>query len=218
MSEPLITWGFASFLLLMALLLAWRPLGLLRLARRRQQLISAYGVARLDNVILDDGMGGQTVLEHILLTPQGLLVLLPRHCDGALFGGDKIDSWTQMAGGKSFHFANPLHQLQELLATLHYHLPGIPAEGRVLFSGNCRFPKGRPGRILLLDELAGQSGRIDQAVVPVLDEAWQMLQRQPRAGATVSHDARHISIWRLWLAASLLLSCVGWLLWRLETS
>jgi restriction system protein len=214
-SETVITWGLASVLLLVALLLAWRPLGQRRLAWRRQKLITAYGVARLDNVILDDGMGGHKVLEHILLTPQGLLVLLPRHCDGALFGGDKIDSWTQMAGGKSFHFANPLHQLQELLATLHYHLPGIPAEGRVLFSGSCRFPKGRPGRVLLLDELAGQSGRINQAVVPVLDEAWQTLQRQPRAENSVNDSDSSVSTAPLWLAALLALTATGWLGWRL---
>jgi hypothetical protein len=172
-------------------------------------------VARLDNVVLEDGMGGHKVLEHILLTPQGLRVLLPRHCDGALFGGDKIDSWTQMVGGKSFHFDNPLHQLEELLATLRYHLPGIPVEGRVLFSGGCRFPKGRPGRILLLNELGGQGGRIDQAVVPVLDEAWQLLQRQPRAEGVVVDPAMAVSFPRLWLAALLTLAALGWLGWRL---
>jgi hypothetical protein len=214
-SEFVITGSVALVLLLLALFLSWRPLRLLWQAHRRQRLISGYGVARLDNVVLDDGIGGQKVLEHILLTPQGLLVLLPRHCDGALFGGDKINSWTQMAGGKSFHFDNPLHQLQELLATLRYQLPGIPVEGQVLFSGSCRFPKGRPGRILLLDELAGQGGRIDQAVVPVLDEAWQQLQRQPRAEATVDDQASVVSLPCLWLAALLVLTATGWLGWRL---
>jgi hypothetical protein len=193
----------------------WLPLQRWRQARRQQQLISGYGVARLDNVILEDGIGGHKVLEHILLTPQGLLVLLPRHCNGALFGGEKINSWTQMVEGKSFHFANPLHQLQDLLATVHYHLPGIPVEGRVLFNGSCRFPKGRPGRILLLEELAGQGGRVDQAVVPVLDEAWQMLQRQPRAERTEDEPATAVSTPRLWLAGLLALSAAGWLGWRL---
>jgi hypothetical protein len=215
LSESLITGSVALVLLLLALILSWRPLRLLWQARRRDKLISGYGVARLDNVVLDDGIGGQTVLEHILLTPQGLLVLLPRHCDGALFGGDKINSWTQMAGGKSFHFDNPLHQLQELLASLRYQLPGIPVEGRVLFSGRCRFPKGRPGRILLLDELAGQDGRVDQAVLPVLDEAWHKLQRQPRADATVDESTSVVSRPCLWLATLLVLSATGWLGWRL---
>jgi hypothetical protein len=209
------TTGVALLLLFLALFVSWRPVRLLWRARRRQRLITGYGVARLDNVVLEDGMGGHKVLEHILLTPQGLRVLLPRHCDGALFGGDKIDSWTQMVGGKSFHFDNPLHQLEELLATLRYHLPGIPVEGRVLFSGGCRFPKGRPGRILLLNELGGQGGRIDQAVVPVLDEAWQLLQRQPRAEGVAVDPATAVSLPRLWLAALLTLAALGWLGWRL---
>jgi len=211
----MITWGVPPVLLLLSMLLAWRPLRRRSQARRRQKLISACGVARLDNVILEDGMGGSKVLEHLLLTPQGLLVLLPRHCDGALFGGDKIDSWTLMAGGKSFHFDNPLHQLEELLATLRYLLPGIPVEGRVLFSGSCRFPKGRPGRILLLDEMAAQGERIDQAVLPVLDEAWQTLQSQPKTEPSAVAPAYAVSAPRLWLSALLLLSAIGWLFWRL---
>ena len=160
MGETASTESVALCLRLLALLLGGQPLRRLLLARRRQTLISGYGVARLDNVVLEDGIGGHTVLEHVLLTPGGLLVLLPRHCDGALFGGDKIGSWTQMVGSKSFHFHNPLHQLEELLASLRYLLPGIPVEGRVLFSGNCRFPKGRPGRLLLIEEMSGQEGRV----------------------------------------------------------
>jgi hypothetical protein len=216
LSEVVITWGVALLLLLLALLLGWRPLRLLWQARCRQRLISGYGVARLDNVILEDGVGGHKVLEHILLTPQGLRVLLPRHCDGALFAGDRIDSWTQMAGGKSFHFDNPLHQLEELLATLRYHLPGIPVEGEVLFSGGCRFPKGRPERVRLLDELGEEQGRIDQAVVPVLDEAWQRLQQQPRAKPVADDAAYEASPPRLWLAVLLSVAALGWLGWQLS--
>ena len=215
MSESVITWSVVVLPLMLALLLGWQPAHHLWLARRRQKLISGYGVARLDNVVLEDGIGGHKVLEHILLTPDGLRVLLPRDCDGALFGGDKIDNWTQMIGGKSFHFDNPLHQLEELLAALRYHLPGIPMEGRVRFSGGCSFPKGRPGRILLVEELARQGERIDQAVVPVLDEAWQKLQAQPRAEAVSEDPAHAVSTIRLWLAALLMLVAIAWLGWRL---
>ncbi|MEN8169116.1 MAG: nuclease-related domain-containing protein [Pseudomonadota bacterium] len=201
--------------LLFTLLLGWKPIRLLWRARRRQRLISGYGVARLNNVVLEDGIGGHKVLEHILLTPDGLLVLLPRDCDGALFGGDKIDSWTQMVGNKSFHFENPLHQLDELLAILHYHLPGIPVEGQVLFRGHCRFPKGRPERLLLLEEMVGQDRRVDQAIVPVLEQAWQKLQGQPRAEKVADDPVYAVSATRLWLAAMLVLLTVGWLGWRL---
>lgn len=216
MSESLITWSVALLLLFIAALSGWRPFRQFRQVRRRQKLISGYGLARLDNLILDDGIGGQKVVEHVLLTPEGLLVLLPRHCDGVLFGSEKIDSWTQMKGnGNSFHFENPLHQLDELLATLRYHLPGIPLQGRVLFSGQCRFPKGRPERLLLVDELAGQEGRIDQAVVPVLDEAWQKLQLQPRAEPSSATPRYAISAPRLWLAGISAFAAVVWLLGRL---
>ena len=213
----MITGGVALALFLLALWVGWQPLRRLAAARRHQKLISGYGIARLDNVILDDGIGGQTVVDHLLLTPEGLLLLLPRHCDGALFGGDKIDSWTQVTGaGKSFHFQNPLHQLDEVTAAVRYQLPGIPLQGRVLFSGRCSFPKGRPERLLLLDELSGQEGRVDQAVVPVLEQAWQKLQSQPRSEPSGDDPLNPVSGARLWLAVVLLLGAVGWVVWRLE--
>ena len=215
MSDTVTTWGIALLLLLLALLLGWRSLRVLWQCRRRNRLISAYGLARLNNVVLEDGIGGHKVLEHILLTPDGLLVLLPRHCEGALFGGDNIDSWTQMIGGKSFQFENPLHQLEELLATLRYHLKGIPLEGRVLLSGNCLFPKGRPGRLLLLDEMVREEARVEQAVVPVLQDAWEQLRQQPSAEPVFDDPAYTVSPSRLWLSALMLLLSIAWLGWRL---
>ncbi|MDH5786458.1 MAG: NERD domain-containing protein, partial [Chromatiales bacterium] len=176
--EQFITWGVAVLPLLLALLTGWRPLRSSFRLWRRERLISGYGIKRLDNVILDDGLGGEKVIEHLLLTPDGLLVLLPRRCEGSLFGSEKIDNWTQMDGrGKSFHFENPLHQLEELLATVRYHLPGIPLQGRILFSGNCCFPKGRPERLLLLEELKLHEKRVEKAVLPVIDQAWQQLMQ-----------------------------------------
>ena len=63
--------------------------------------------------------------------------------------------------------------------------------------------------------MAGQEGRVDQAVVPVLDAAWQSLQSQPRAEAAADAPADAVSIPRLWLAALLLLASILWLGWRL---
>lgn len=215
MTASVISWGVTSLFLLLAVLLGTGPLRRLWLARRRQRLISAYGLARLDNVILEDGIDGHKVLDHILLTPDGLLVLLPRHCDGDLFGGEKIDSWTQMVGGKSYHFENPLYQLEELLATLRYNLPGLPLQGRVLLSGECRFPKGRPENILLLEELGDNDRALSQAVVPVLEQAWQQLQEKPQAEAAEEEGNHAVSRPRLWLAALSLLLGGAWLWWRL---
>ncbi len=214
LNAGLVTWGTALVVMAAALWSGWRPLRQLHHRRRREKLISQYGLQRLDNLMLEDGMGGQRVLEHLLLRPDGLLLLLPRHCEGALFGGDHIDSWTQMVGGRSYHFVNPQHQLDELLSVLRYQLPGIPVEGRILFSGDCRFPKGRPGRLLLLDELAAE-GSVEQAVVPVLDQAWEKLRSQPRAEASEEEPAYRVSAPRLWFSAFATLAVAAWLGWRL---
>lgn len=215
MNELGITLLVALVLLFVAVVVGRRSLRLLLLARRSQRLISAYGLERLDNVILEDGMGGHSVLDHLLLTPEGIVVLVPRHCDGALFGASQIDRWTQMIGGKSFHFPNPLLQLEEVMATLRYQLPGIPLEGYILYSGNCRFPKGRPEHLLLLNELGQRDKRIDQAIVPVLDEAWRKLQAQPTAEAPPAAPEHSPSMLRLLMSLLLLLCAFAWLGWRL---
>lgn len=212
MTLMVVTWSVALLPLFIALLLVWRPLRCLLQLRRRQKLISGYGVERLDNVILEDGIGGHQVLEHVLLAANGIRVLLPRQCSGALFGSDNIDRWTQMVGGKSFHFENPMHQLDELLAALRYQLPGIPVDGWLLLSGECTFPKGRPSRILLLEEIDTQDRAVDQAVLPVLDEAWQKLKQQPRAEAGAPLDpSLTVSPARWWFSSLLLLAALGWL-------
>lgn len=215
MSESVITWGVGLTLLLLAMLLSWRSLRISWQCWRRQRLISGYGLARLDNVVLEDGIGGHKVVEHILLTPDGLLLLLPRHCEGALFGSDNIDSWTQMIGGKSFQFENPLHQLEELLATVRFHFKGIPLDGRVLLSGACLFPKGRPGRLLLLDEMVREERIVEQAVVPVLQDVWATLQQQSTAEPVFDDPAYTVSSSRLWLSLLVGLLSVAWLGWRL---
>lgn len=212
------TWSVALLPLVVALLLSWRPLRCFFRLRRRQKLISSYGEERLDNVILEDGIGGHQVLEHVLLAANGIRVLLPRQCSGALFGGDKIDRWTQMTGGKSFHFENPMHQLDELLAALRYHLPGIPVEGWLLLSGECSFPKGRPSRIMLLEELDRQERGIGQAVLPVLDDAWQKLKQQPRAEAGNPDPSLTVSRSRWLLSALLLSAALGWFALALRCS
>ena len=108
-----------------------------------------------------------------------LKVTNPRN--GIIFGGENMDTWAQVIGKRTIRFANPLYGMEGLLATLRYHLPKVALEGHVLFIGDCSFPKGKPQGVWTLDELAeAGSSEIQQAVAPVLKEAWKDIAQRAR--------------------------------------
>lgn len=181
LQDILITWGISLALLLVAAALAW-PLMRRRGERRRlEKGITAVGAAQLRNVLLEDGMGGQSFYERLLLTPHAILVLASNSRDGIIFGGERMDTWAQVLGKRTIRFANPLYGMEGQLATLRHHLPKVVLQGHVLFSGKCSFPKGKPDGVWTREDLAeAGSNEVKQAVVPVLKEAWQALEQRSR--------------------------------------
>lgn len=215
------TWGGALLPLLGAVALA-RPL--LRRARERRAMekrIASAGVEQLRHVLLDDGMGGQSYYERLLLTPRGILVLVSTSRDGIIFGGERMDTWAQVLGKRTIRFANPLYALEGQLSTLRYHLPKIALEAYVLFCGNNSFPKGQPQGVWSVEDLAaaGQGGT-QQAILPVIKEAWETLRQRARKLEPASEGYLlpvEQSPVKLRWGASLLLAAtaLAWLLWRL---
>ena len=221
MQDIVITWGISLALLLGALALVW-PLLRRRIERQRmEKRIAAVGVAQLRNVLLDDGMGGQSFYERLLLTPNGILVLVSNLRNGIIFGGERMDTWAQVLGKRTIRFANPLYSMEGLLSTLRYHLPKVVLEGHVLFVGNCSFPKGKPQGVWSLDELAeaGQE-KVQPAVVPVLKQAWEEIDQRARKIDPGSEGyllpVQEETSWlRGGLALLLLSAALAWPLWRL---
>lgn len=221
LQETAITWGTSLALLLGAVVFTW-PMLRSRLERQRmEKRIAAVGVAQLRNVLLDDGMGGQSFYERLLLTPDGILILVSNPRDGIIFGGERMDTWAQVLGKRTFRFANPLYSMEGLLSTLRYHLPTIALQGHVLFLGSCSFPKGKPQGVWSLDELAeaGQN-EVKKAVVPVLKDAWNDIGQRARQIDAGREDyllpvEEGASRWRGGLALLLLAGALAWPLWRL---
>ncbi|HEY0634466.1 MAG TPA: nuclease-related domain-containing protein, partial [Gammaproteobacteria bacterium] len=175
--EMILTWGVAAALLLLAIVMV-RPALRHRLQRRREErLINSLGVDQIRDVIIDDGMEGSVVLERLLLTPEGMLVLMTLRRQGNLFGGDRIDTWVQVMGKRTIRFPNPFYTLETLLAAVRYHAPGIKVQSRVLFLGDCAFPKGKPEGAWTLADIPEQQGKqISAAVLPVMQQKWDALK------------------------------------------
>jgi hypothetical protein len=67
-----------------------------RRARRKELLARLDRIAyeSAHQVLVPDGMGGYIHIDHLLLTPRGLLVLDTRRVPGLIFGGDQMSDWT----------------------------------------------------------------------------------------------------------------------------
>lgn len=136
-------------------LLAW---GLVVLWRRLYgstwMVLRRISTERIEDVVIPDGVDGEIHLEHLLLTPKGLLVLELRNAAGALFAGERLDEWRVMDGGRRFTFRNPLPSLEARVRSVGLLAAGVPVIGRVAIVGNVRFAGGRPDHVTTLSELA----------------------------------------------------------------
>jgi hypothetical protein len=204
-------------LLALALWLLWPWLRCWYLRRDLEKRIAALGERHLRDVMLEDGMGGHSYFEWLLLTGEGICLLNTSQRDGNIFAGERMENWAQVVGSRSRQFVNPLFALEPLTATLRYHLPGTPLQAVVLFSGRCHFPKGRPEAVLTRDELPA---KFELRNIPLtLQRAWEQLQDKVRP--LDPHSEGHLlpyregpGAWRVWLALVLLGISALWLLWR----
>lgn len=221
MDEQLITLGVATVPVLLALLLALPLLRRFFIHRRMERCISSSGLEWMRNVLLEDGMGGLAFFEWLLMTPHNIRVLVTTPRKGIIFAGDRMDTWAQVVGKRTTRFSNPLYSMEGLLTCLRYHQPDVSTEGKILFMGECSFPKGRPESVLTLTDLQkGRGEAVREAVLPVVEQAWNELKERARKADPVNESyllpIRESVSWFRWLLILLLLvASAGWLYWRL---
>lgn len=158
----------------------------------------AYGVRglvhdALHDVILPNGQGGLTQIDHLLLTAEGILVVETKSFTERIFGRQKESHWTQCFGRKSYKIANPLRQnyghiqaVKELVGS------AVPIEGVVVIAGSAKFPKGRPEGVVSRHELRRKL-RANQAERDLLDVwmvAWKRIVSEARTDVATRKEHR----------------------------
>jgi len=171
-------------------LLAFAVWGLRAYQRRsrRRALLTRLGRIAFEaahQVLVPDGMGGFIHIDHLLLTPRGVLVLDTRRVAGLIFGGDQMSDWTVMGRSRRYTFDNPQPALYDRMAAVKALVGEVPVEGRLLFSNVGKFTKGIPKWVLMLDGIEVQFPIVDQGMKasPALaqySEAWARLVAQLR--------------------------------------
>jgi hypothetical protein len=155
---------------------------------RRRALLTRLGRIAFEaahQVLVPDGMGGFIHIDHLLLTPRGVLVLDTRRVAGLIFGGDQMSDWTVMGRSRRYTFDNPQPALYDRIAAVKALVGEVPVEGRLLFSNVGKFTKGIPKWVLMLDGIEVQFPIVDQGMKasPALaqySEAWARLVAQLR--------------------------------------
>jgi hypothetical protein len=124
-----------------------------RRSRRKSLLarLEQVASAAAHQVLVPDGMGGFIHIDHLLLTPRGILVLDTRRVAGLIFGGDQMSDWTVMGRGHRYTFDNPQPALYDRIAAVKAIVGEVPVEGRLLFSNVGKFTKGIPKWVVMLD-------------------------------------------------------------------
>lgn len=154
-----------------------KPLRHWRQERRIKRAMKRLGARDLHNITLPDGLGGELMIDNLLLATDAILVVDVKRFDGLIFGGDKTDIWTQVINKRSYRFTNPDQQLKYQVAAVRAILPRAPVRGVHLFTHGASFPKGKPAGVLLLDDVNRQPRRPRLRDIPSnLREAWEELR------------------------------------------
>lgn len=141
---------------IVACVAAWRRFAVYR---ARKQLIRSFetvSAAVMRDILVPDGSGGQLHIDFLLLTGKGLLVVDYRDVEGVVFGGEHMREWAVMNGNARSTFLNPLDALYDRIAAVRLLAGETPVDGRIVFTGRSKFPKGRPPRVMRLDLLEAE--------------------------------------------------------------
>jgi hypothetical protein len=157
--------GLGAALLFLAALGFFGVRAYRRRARRKSLLmrLERVALAAAHQVLVPDGMGGFIHIDHILLTPRGILVLDTRRVTGLIFGGDQMSDWTVMGRGHRFTFDNPQPALYDRIAAVKALVGDVPVEGRLLFSNVGKFTKGIPKWVVMLDGVEMEFPVVDRS-------------------------------------------------------
>jgi hypothetical protein len=177
--------GLGAAILLVATLAFFGLRAYQRRARRKSLLrrLDRIASAAAHQVLVPDGMGGFIHIDHILLTPRGILVLDTRRVAGLVFGGDQMSDWTVMGRGHRYTFDNPQPALYDRIAAVKAIVGDVPVEGRLLFSNVGKFTKGIPKWVVMLDGIevefpAFDSRNLEFAVSEQYQDGWNRLAAQ----------------------------------------
>lgn len=124
-------------------------------------VLDAISLERISTVVVPNGDEGEILVDHLLLTAKGLLIVDIRDVQGVVFGGDRLKEWSVISDDRRYTFSNPQTLLFDRIAAVSDIVRQIPVTGRILFLEGAKFTKGVPDLVTTLDELEKEFGEQD---------------------------------------------------------
>jgi len=157
-----------------------------RLVRGRggdfERAVADISFDRIDGLVIPSADEGEILVDYLLLTAQGLLVLEVKDVQGTVFGGDKLQDWTVINDERRYTFSNPQPALYDRIAAVRQIVREVPVAGRILFLDGAEFAKGTPGLVSSLDQLVSEFGEPDKKAAKFKIEAfkphWELIRKQ----------------------------------------
>jgi len=218
----LITWGVVVLFIFIGISLQSAYLKECITEWKLNRLLNNLGRESLHYVTIPDGLDGSIFIEHLILTPNGIVLLGVKKYKGVIFAADKIDLWTQVIGNKSYKFVNPLHQLEADVLALNSLIDNSKIETKVLFISGSEFPKGKPENVVSVSEI--QSWRRAYTVDEIpngLRTDWKRLLDIASKDDSINTygaaiDPEGVSGMNLYSLVAVLAAISLWLVWRLN--
>ena len=117
---------------------------------------------------------------------EGFLVIEVKDVYGAVFGGDKVDSWTVINHENRFTFRNPQPALTERVDAVRQIVRQVPVAGRIVFLDGADFTKGIPNLVTNLDNLQADFSDPDKDAAEAKIKAFIPYWEQIEAGQIYS--------------------------------
>lgn len=182
-----IPWPLLAVALLLVIWLGYRILG--RRGESLEGVIAEISFDRIEGLVIPSADEGEILVDYLLLTPHGLLILEVKNIQGVVFGGDKMQNWTVIHDQRRYTFSNPQPALYDRIAAVRQIVRQVPVAGRIVFLDGAEFTKGVPGLVCNLAELSSEFAEPDKHVAKVKIEAfrphWELIRKEAlTAGST----------------------------------
>jgi hypothetical protein len=143
---------------------------------------------RIDGLVIPNADEGEILIDYLLLTSQGLLILEVKDVQGTVFGGDKLQDWTVINNERRYTFSNPQPALYDRIAAVRQIVREVPVAGRILFLDGAEFTKGTPGLVANLTQLVSEFGEPDKKAAKFKIEAfkphWELIRKKVLSSQT----------------------------------
>ncbi|NCF72254.1 MAG: hypothetical protein GWP67_02015 [Gammaproteobacteria bacterium] len=157
-----------------------------RLVRGRdgdfERAVADISFDRIDGLVIPKADEGEILVDYLLLTSQGLLILELKDVQGTVFGGDKLQDWTVINKQRRYTFSNPQPALYDRIAAVRQIVREVPVAGRILFLDGAEFAKGTPGLVSTLAQLVSEFGEPDKKAAKFKIEAfkphWELIRKE----------------------------------------